>query len=560
MLKKIIPIILLIVLSLFVVTSCKKEKHTHDYVETVYPSNCSENGYTQRLCIDCGDELLYDFKPKGSHTGDVWRVAKEPSCQIAGSEEKICTTCNKVVDSRPIAKLGHVQGQWTVTKTPTCKDAGVEKLFCSSCGIDLETKALNATTDHDFATTVTLPTTTSEGFTTYICKICDFSKKDDYVSKIEVPEDGNSTLTNGQIYDMVSKAMVRIDAYDKSGHRYSLGSGFFISNDGKIATNYHVINGAYSLKVTLYSDNSTHTVTKVLGYNKTEDVAIIQIEKQNTPFLEISTDEVKTGDTVYTLGSPMGVTDIFSVGIVSNPSLKITGMDCIATTAPISTGNSGGPLINSFGQVVGINTMTIKDAQNLNFAIKSKQITALKLNNPVTTANLYNQTLASNAFDILAINIMIHAQSMNEDEYIIYSKQGGDGDEIGFEYYYIFNTETEELKVLLYLLKNSKRLHAAELYIDGVRNQYTYNFYDIALDQTTIVSKVNAQSSAKNYETDFSALFQISTFRYNENDTPPAENMKQVYFLCYQAIMENLKTYLANSGTGLTMSHFNFNY
>ena len=544
MLKKIIPIMLLIMLSLFFVTSCKKDEHVHSYVETTYPSNCSENGYTQRLCTECGDELLFDFKPKGAHTGDVWRVAKEPSCQLAGSEEKICTTCNKVVDSRPIAKLGHVQGQWTVTKNPTCKDTGTEKLFCSSCGIDLETKTLAVTTDHDFATTVTLPTTTSEGYTTYICKICDFSKKDDYVSKIEVPEDGSATLTNGQIYDMVSKAMVRIDAYDKAGHRYSLGSGFFISNDGKIATNYHVINGAYSLKVTLYSDNTTHSVTKVLGYNKTEDVAIIQIEKQSTPFLEISTDEPKTGDTVYTLGSPMGVTDIFSVGIVSNPSLKVSGIDCIAMTAPISTGNSGGPLINSLGQVVGINTMTITDAQNLNFAIKAKQIKSLNINNPVTTASLYSQTLASNAFDILAINVMIHAQAIEGDEYVAYFKEGGDGEEIGFEYYYIFNTETEELTIKLFLLKN----------------QYTFSFHDMTLDQTTIMSKVNAQSPAKNYETDFNSLFEISLFRYNDTDTPPAENMKQVYFLCYQAIVEHLKTYLANSNTGLTMSHFKFNY
>ena len=121
MLKKIIPIVFLIIISIFVMSSCKKTEHEHDYVTTTYPSNCTENGYTQRLCIECGDELLYDFKPKGNHTGNVWRIAKEPTCQLPGSEEKICTTCNKVVDSRSIAKLGHVQGKWTVTKNPTCK-------------------------------------------------------------------------------------------------------------------------------------------------------------------------------------------------------------------------------------------------------------------------------------------------------------------------------------------------------------------------------------------------------------------------------------------------------
>ena len=59
---------------------------------------------------------------------------------------------------------------------------------------------------------------------------------------------------------------------------YHHGSGFFISNDGKIATNYHVIKGAYTVKATLYTDNSTHSVINVLGYNIAQDVAIIQID------------------------------------------------------------------------------------------------------------------------------------------------------------------------------------------------------------------------------------------------------------------------------------------
>ena len=560
MLKKIIPIVFLIIISIFVMSSCK-DKHEHNYVETVFPSTCVENGHTQRLCTDCGDELLYDFKPKGNHTGDVWRIAKEPTCQLPGSEERICTSCNKVVESRAIAKLGHTNGKWTVTKNPTCKDTGEEKLFCNTCGVILETKQLSVTTNHDFAEYVTLPTTEKEGYTTYVCKICDLTKKDNFVPKIEISDDQTeTTITSSQVYDMVSKSMVRIDAYDKSGHRYSLGSGFFISNDGKIATNYHVINGAYNLKVTLYSDNSTYTVSKVLGYNSAEDVAIIQISKTNTPCLEISTEPLNTGDTVYTLGSPLGVMNIFSVGIVSNPSIKISGIDCIAITAPISSGNSGGPLINQYGQVVGINTLTIPDAQNLNFAIKAKQITSLNTSSPVTVQNLYSKTLSSNAFDILSINIMLHAHSISEDEYTYYQKQGGDGEEIGFEFYYIFNSETSELTIRMYLLRNSKRLHMSELYISGVSSQYEFLFYDMTLDQYTISSMATANNSAKNYETDFANLFTIYTFRYNDSDTPPAENMRQVFFLCYQAIMENLKTYLANSNTDLTMSHFNFNY
>ena len=548
MLKKVIPIIFLIIIAIFALSSCKEE-HEHDYTEMVYPSNCSENGYTQKLCTICGDELLYDFGPKGKHTGDVWIVAKEPTCQTPGSEEKICTTCNKVVDSRPIEKLGHVNGKWTVTKNPTCKDTGTEKLFCSSCGIDLETKTLAVTDEHDFRTVVTAPTTESEGYTTYSCKVCDFSKKDDYVSKIEAPSIEDAPLTNGEIYELVRNAMVRIDAYDKKGHRYSLGSGFFISNDGKIATNYHVIECAYSLKVTLYSDDSTHTVTSVLGYDKDGDVAIIQIEKQNTPYLEISTDPVKTGDTVYTLGSPLGVMDVFTMGTVSNPSVTVGGVDCIALTAPISSGNSGGPLLNADGKVIGINSMTIPDAQNLNFAIKANKITNLNTKSPITVATLYNNTLSDNAFEVLA-----------EDEYIIYVDRSSSGEQLGYEIYYMLNTETSELTIRLYIVQYSKRLYMAELYLDGIYDEYTYTMYDLSLNQTTIMSLVKVKKPAQNFITDYNNLFDVVTFRYNDSDNPSASYMKQLYFASYQTIMQNLKEYLANSGTGLTMSHFGFNF
>ena len=559
MLKKLIPITILILLAIFVLPSCK-EKHVHDYVEMVYPSNCSENGYTQRLCINCGDELLYDFTPRGKHTGDVWVTVLEPSCKSAGSEERVCTTCNKIVDSRPIEKLGHVSGKWTVTKNPTCKDTGVEKLFCSGCGIDLETRTLDVTENHDFKTQVILPTTEKEGYTNYTCKVCDFSKKDDYVSKIETPNTENDALTSGEVYDKVKDSMVVIDAYDKSGNMFSLGSGFFISNDGKIATNYHVVECAYSLKVTLYSDNSTYTVSKVLGYNKDKDVAIIQIEKQNTPYLELSTDNVKTGDTVYTLGSPKGVENIFTVGIVSNPSVTIGGIDCIAITAPISPGNSGGPLLNAEGKVIGINSMTIPEAQNLNFAVRASEISALRTNSPTTVSNLYNNTLSDNAFDILVINMMLNAQAMEGNYYVIYIDKSSNGSQLGYEIYYLLDSETSEITVRLYVVQNSKRLYMLELYLDGIYDDYTYTLYDLSLNQTTIMSMVKVGESAQNYATDYNDLFDIVTFRYNSGDNPDPDYMKQIYFASYQTIMQNLKEYISKSGTGLTMSHFGFNF
>ena len=554
MLKKLIPIFVLLILSVLILSACS-DKCEHNYIETIIPSTCKNNGYTQRLCTGCGDEQIFDYKPLSGHSGE-WYVAKEPTCQTVGTEERLCLTCNTIFETRSITKLGHVSGEWKTTKAPTCKNTGEEKLFCNTCGIDLETRVLAVTEEHDFFSEVTPPTISAEGYTTYTCKICDFSKKDDYVPKIEVIEE----LSASEIYELASKAMVRIDAYDKNGKRFSLGSGFFISNDGKIATNYHVIQGAYSLKAVLYYDNSTHNVTTVLGYNSARDVAVIQINLTNTSHLELSTDEVKTGDTVYTLGSPMGIDNIFSSGIVSNPSKKVSGNECIAFTAPISSGNSGGPLLNNKGQVIGINTMTVTDSQSLNFAVMAKQITNLNTENAITPSALYNKTISENAFELLYLNIMLNAQSVSNDQYIIYTNTPETADNVGTDTYFIADSEKETVTIRTHIVKNGKRLYTTELVLRGVSEKYLFTLYDISLGQYGIESTVNAKSPAKSYEADYEALFNIVTFRYTDTDKVPAENMRQVYFLMYTLTMESLSSYLNRSNTGLNLAHFNFNY
>ncbi len=551
MFKKLLPVLLLFILSALMLSACK-DKHEHNYVETVFPSTCKEMGYTQRLCTDCGDELLYDYKARTGHSGE-WQIAKEPTCQAVGTEEKICLTCNIVFETRSVAKLGHISGEWKVTKAPTCKDTGTEKLFCSTCGIDLETKTLEVISDHDFTTNITPPSLDSDGFTTYICKICEFSKKDDYVSI-------NSDLSANDIYNKISNSMVRIDAYDKNGKRISLGSGFFISNDGKIATNYHVVDSAYNLKAVLYSDDSTHTVTNILGYNKSQDVAVIQINLNNTPYLKISNDSVNVGDIVYTLGSPKGVDDIFTSGMVSNSSVTVSGKECIAFTAPISSGNSGGPLVNKNGEVIGINTMKVTDAENFNLAILSKQITSLNLNTPVSPSTHYNNNLSANAFGIFACYIMVNADGTKDDQYIKYTSVKETENNVGFEYYSVYDVEKGELIFRTYIVKNAKRLYMYEFEITKISDNYTIRFYDIKEGQYTIEAIASTKMPAVSYKSDFESLFNIYTFRYIEGDTVPPENMKQIFFLSYQATMNHFKELLANSNTGLAMSHFNINF
>ena len=555
MIKKLIPIVFLIIITVLLFVSCTNNgEHVHSYVETVYPANCQEMGYTQKLCTECGDELLTNYKPRSGHAGENWQITKEPTCQVAGTEGRICDRCNTTFETRIVAKLGHIEGKWVVTKAPTCKTAGTEKLFCNVCGIDLETKTLEVTEEHDFNTKVTPPTTENQGYTTYTCKVCDFTKKDDYVDVIETSKE----ITANDIYQKSSSAMVRVEAYDKNGKHIATGSGFFITADGQIATNYHVIEAAYSLKVKTYSGKA-YDVNRILAYNSEADVAIIEVNVTNASYLTISTEGVKVGDVVYSHGSPRGVDNIFASGIVSNESINVASKDCIAFTAPISPGNSGGPLLNEKCEVVGINTMTILEAQNLNFAIKIKYLTdAQKDAQPIMPAQLYMSKLQENAFDILFTNIVVNAQSVVGDQCVIVYNIPETANEFGFDIYYVADYADDSITVKIYTVKDKKREYCVEfkMYQDSYK---TFLLYDINLGQYTIESTVNIEKPSLNYSTDFDSLFSVYSFRYTSNDEIPIENMKRFYFGMYRLLVEDMQRYLGESNTGLTMSHLSFN-
>lgn len=178
-----------------------------------------------------------------------------------------------------------------------------------------------------------------------------------------------------EIYEKVAKSMVEITMVtDKKED--SLGSGFFIG-DGMILTNYHVIENASSINVIDY-EGKEFEVTSIYDYNKEFDLAVLGV-KGTKEALPISLDKVVAGEKVYTVGSPYGYTGTFSSGIVGAASRIIEKVDYIQITAPISRGNSGGPLLNRFGEVIGVNTLTRTDAQNLNFSLNISYLKQLDL-------------------------------------------------------------------------------------------------------------------------------------------------------------------------------------
>ncbi|MBK9143007.1 MAG: trypsin-like peptidase domain-containing protein [Candidatus Melainabacteria bacterium] len=149
------------------------------------------------------------------------------------------------------------------------------------------------------------------------------------------------------------------------------GSGIIIRKDGYILTNNHVAGSAADIKVTL-SDKRTFP-GKLIGRDALTDLAVIKIDADNLPVARLGTSSaLRPGDWAIAIGSPMGLDHTVTLGIISALGRSISDLfdvELIQTDAAINTGNSGGPLLNVHGEVIGLNTAVQADAQNIGFAI-----------------------------------------------------------------------------------------------------------------------------------------------------------------------------------------------
>jgi S1-C subfamily serine protease len=203
--------------------------------------------------------------------------------------------------------------------------------------------------------------------------------------------ENNATVS--QLYAQVKDSVVvirgmMITQYDFFGRPYYSqvqGSGFVYTTNGQdvIVTNYHVINGASNITVT-YSNGDAYPAT-ILGSDPYAELGILSVEAPESEYVSIeiiSSSSLQVGDPVMVVGTPYGLTGSMSIGYVSSLgrtlSEETTGgyviANVIQTTAALNPGNSGGPVLNYQGQVIGIATAIVEDSQSLGFAIPSNTI------------------------------------------------------------------------------------------------------------------------------------------------------------------------------------------
>lgn len=191
-----------------------------------------------------------------------------------------------------------------------------------------------------------------------------------------------SAKADEKLVELVKKtkpAVVLIQTFNDNNQPIAQGSGFFINNKGHIVTNYHVLEGAFRATIKT-SSGMEYPVEGIIAKNADADIIklVVNITDANIPFLNLSEIVPSEGQDIVVIGNPLGLESTVSAGIVSAVRDIPAFGKILQITAPISPGSSGSPVINSKGEVIGIATLIITKGQNLNFAIPSDKIIALK--------------------------------------------------------------------------------------------------------------------------------------------------------------------------------------
>lgn len=200
-------------------------------------------------------------------------------------------------------------------------------------------------------------------------------------------------FTTAQIAKKVSPCVVVIKSSTDSGE--VLGSGFIVSNDGKVVTNLHVILGSKAVAIQMATGEIYDSVS-VLASDERRDLVVLRIPGFNLPVLELGdSDSVTTGQPLAILGSPRGLEGTVTAGILSAVRDSGEGFKILQTDAAVNPGNSGGPLLNNRGQAIGVVSFKLRSAENLNFAIPINYVRGMlaTLHEPLPLAQMRTQLL-----------------------------------------------------------------------------------------------------------------------------------------------------------------------
>ena len=243
------------------------------------------------------------------------------------------------------------------------------------------------------------------------------------------------------IYSAASPAVVEIEVVSQNatsrGSRPmgGQGSGFLVDNAGYILTNRHVVDGAASVEV-IFNDGRKVSAT-VLGRDAANDLAVVKVDASVSGIipLTLSTSTVRPGQMAIAIGSPYGLTNSISVGIVSGLNRNVAGSGLagmIQTDANIQPGNSGGPLLDSTGQVIGINTAFEGQGTGIGFAVPSS-VASRVLPDLEANTQISRPWIGISGLDLTRDQATSLGLAVNQGVYVVTVVSGGPAEKAGLK-------------------------------------------------------------------------------------------------------------------------------
>lgn len=407
-------------------------------------------------------------------------------------------------------------------------------LFVFACSGDVSVGGLEHT--HSYSESIVKNATCcDEGIKKFTC-----SCGDNYTEEYLMEE-----FTGSEVYDKVKNSIGEIITYTKNGQELALGTCFVYKSNGEFITNYHVIEDAYSAKITI--NDIDYTVSKVLAYDKQIDLAVLKVNATGLKSLVICNEEHSVGKPVYAIGSSRGLTSTFSQGIITHSNRELDGVNYIQHDAAISSGNSGGPLINGYCELIGVNTMSVKDSQNLNFAIATTEFNSLDFSTPLTMSQFYEKEC-----DVL-------------QKIINYVMLKGEYDRTDKEYTLNFtarywNSTHKYKNSIVYYVDDNK----INLYIYVYANDGSYSILSgVTIDVVDGVYSWSIMDSYYDYMTGtiYASSFTSSTilsYTYKNGFTYTSNSIRSIASEAIYTMLSDLKTDL--SAIGVKASDLGFSY
>ena len=442
--------IAVVLVALLGLSACKKE-HTHSYSEwkTVAEPTCAIFGIQKRTC-ECGYEETKTQEAL-QHTL-VTDAAVDATCTSAGKTEgSHCDVCKTVtVPQDTIAPVAHSFSAWETLVAPTCTSLGIQKQTCE-CGYTeyQTTAALQHTPVTDAAINATCTTDgKTEGSHCNTCgtvltaqnTIRALGHKCDNVTVLTEAEcnaqgskrfacsndgctyyyDEAYALDELNAVEIMEAAKKYVGCIKTYSHREMLirdASAVVISSDGKILTVYSVLNDAAYVTFTL--GEQTYVVNEILAYDQMLDLAVLKIDATDLTPATLCESKPVTGEKVYAIGNAMGLSFAINEGIVSNSNVDNNYAYFIQHSAVLMTGFGGGPLVNRFGEVIGINYGYYQERE-FRLALPITQLSELKFDDPITIEENFNLTYT--AQDRLIEWVMEFATTVSENVYYVEHK------------------------------------------------------------------------------------------------------------------------------------------